>query len=182
VGGAKLVQNVLGKKENIGGVYMMKLTGVCFILVTLLFSASSNIEDHIETIEDSCQLKLDSDLIKTAKKGQLKGITVNLSSTKSNLEETYGEPDEIGFNNADYLKYDNCFFYIWNENKIGVMDIKIDYSVDKVKEVLGKPDFEGNPDAGFDEYVLGYKAGENYLYFKYQDKESTSGLLRFKKV
>lgn len=161
------------------------VTGLWFLCVLLIFSACNNSKGQAQkdTIKvNSCRLILDTDLLETAKKGQLKGISVNLSSSKSKLEESYGKPDETGFYNADYLKYDNCYFYIWDEDKIGVIDIKINFTVEKVREVLGKPDFEGKSDAGFDEYVLGYKAEENYLYFKYKDKDSTTGVLRFKKI
>ncbi|MDQ0920583.1 DUF4309 domain-containing protein [Paenibacillus sp. V4I5] len=187
---------------------LSKATGVCLLMSMLMFSACTNVEGPLQTQVavtnspakigteegksnllvvtenkgNSCQLILDKELLKTAEKGQLKGIKANLSSSKNELEESYGKPDVIGFENAEYLKYDNCYFYIWGENKISVIDIKINFSVEKVKEVLGKPDFEGSPDAGFDEYALGYKTEEYYLYFKYHDKESTVGVFRFKKL
>jgi hypothetical protein len=160
----------------------MRLRGFAFILVAIFVLTGCNVAEPTLKPDNSCSLVLDSELLKTANEGSLKSIKVKLFSAKSSLEELYGKPDEIGFNNAEYLKYGNCYFYIWEDSKIGVIDVEIDFSVDQVKETLGKPDFEGNPDAGFDEYTLGYKTGEYYLYFKYQDKESNTGIFRFKKI
>jgi len=115
-------------------------------------------------------------------KGQLKGLKVNLNHSRSELEQVYGQPDEVGFENADYLKYDNCYFYIWDENNIGVIDIKINESVEQVKKVLGEPDFEGNSDGGYDEYGLSYTTGDYSLYFMYEDAASTEGIVRIKSI
>lgn len=164
-----------------------KTTGICLLLSMLLLSACTKAEEpatpQIETgKENACRFSLDSELLETAEKGQLKGLKVNLNHSRSELEQAYGQPDEVGFENADYLKYDNCYFYIWDENKIGVIDIKINESVEQVKKVLGEPDSEGNSDGGYDEYGISYTTGDYSLYFMYEDAASTEGIVRIKSM
>lgn len=176
-----------------------KAAGICLLITILIITACTNAEaptpSQVKVAEEvsptaaviksnmnACQFTLDKDLLDTGEKGQLKGLNVNLSSSKSELKEAYREPDEIGFENVEYLKYDNCFFYIWDQDKIGVIDILVNFSVEQVKEILGTPDFEGISDAGYDEYGLSYQTGEYYLYFSYENKESTEGVFRIKGV
>jgi len=176
-----------------------KTTGICLLLSMLLLSAcaiaeepatpqietdkgKSSTEAAAESKGNACQFILDNELLETAEKGQLKGLKVNLNHSRSELEQAYGQPDEVGFENADYLKYDNCYFYIWDEDKIGVIDIKINESVEQVKKVLGEPDSEGNSDGGYDEYGFSYTTGEYSLYFMYEDAASTEGIVRIKSM
>jgi hypothetical protein len=170
---------------------MNRIIGVFSVILLLLLGCASNtvkqegeksdLTREENQVNSLCELVLDLDFINFAKKGRLKGLEIDLFSKQEQVEDIYGEPITTGFDNAKYLQYGDCFFYIWNEGEIGVIDIKNNYSVTEVKNILGNPDYEGNPDAGFDEYVLGYKAGEYYLYFKYSKPDSKYGLLRFKK-
>lgn len=155
------------------------------ILFITLFTGCIGKEDILVTSApeniNSCGLLLESDLLDFAKEGRLKGIQVALDTTREHLENVYGKPDQIGTDHGPYLNYDNCYFYIW-DNSVGVIGIKLPYSVNEIKDIMGEPDYEGEPDAGFDEYVLGYQASEYYLFFKYRNEDATSGVLRFKKT
>lgn len=130
--------------------------------------------------EGNCKLQIDQDFVQIASEGKLKGIEIELGIPRAKIIEKLGQPEMIGMRNAEYLNYSNCYFYIGDGERVGVIDVEIDLSVKKVKELLGKPHYEGWSEAGYKEYVLGYEAKEYYLYFKFANEMSTSGVLRFK--
>lgn len=100
--------------------------------------------------------------------------------SKQTLLEAWGEPDEIGQEHVEYLRYGPAHFYIWEGDRVGVIDVVFKGTADDVRGKLGVPAFDGASEAGVDEYMLGYETGRSYLYFKYTDKNADHGVLRFK--
>lgn len=169
------------KFESEGGIMKKLILSILFVTLLTGCVKKEVIELTNPPEYSPCRLLLENDLLDFAKDGRLKGIQVALDTTREDVEEAYGKPDHLQTEHGNpVLKYGNCYFYIW-EDRIGVIDVSIPYSVKDVKDIMGQPDYEGESDAGFDEYVLGYQASDYYLYFKYLNEEATSGVIRFKK-
>lgn len=124
-------------------------------------------------------LSVNNEFLSIASQGKLNGIEVPLGTTKQDLLNILGEPDEMGEGNTPYVKYSRTTFYL-KDDRVNVIDVGIDISPAKIKELLGKPDSDGMSDAGVTEYVVGYNAGSYFLFFKYSSQNADSGTLRFK--
>ncbi|WP_166542101.1 DUF4309 domain-containing protein [Paenibacillus lutrae] len=123
---------------------------------------------------------LDQDFIAEASKGKLKGIEIELNTSKRELLKKWGVPDEIGEVHSEFYRYGNVTLYFSADDVVHVIDVKLDLAPAQVRTVMGKADYDGISEGGYEEYMLGYKAGINYLYFTFQEENSTSGKLRFK--
>lgn len=119
------------------------------------------------------------DFLSAAKQGRLNGIEIPLGTSKQDLLNILGEPDEIGKVTAPYLKYADTTFY-FKDDVVNVIDVKIELPTDKIKELLGTPDLDGMSDAGTTEYIVGYDVDPYYLFFRYSSKEAETGRLTFK--
>lgn len=119
------------------------------------------------------------DFLSAAKQGKLNGIEIPLGTSRQDLLNILGEPDEIGKVTAPYLKYADTTFYL-KDDVVNVIGVKIELPADKIKELLGTPDLDGMSDAGTTEYIVGYDVDPYYLFFRYSSKEAETGRLTFK--
>ena len=104
------------------------------------------------------------DFLSAAKQGKLNGIEIPLGTSRQDLLNILGEPDEIGKVTAPYLKYADTTFYL-KDDVVNVIGVKIELPADKIKELLGTPDLDGMSDAGTTEYIVGYDDDPYYLFF-----------------
>ena len=79
------------------------------------------------------------DFLSAAKQGKLNGIEIPLGTSRQDLLNILGEPDEIGKVTAPYLKYADTTFYL-KDDVVNVIGVKIELPADKIKELLGTPD------------------------------------------
>ncbi|MGI6307508.1 MAG: stalk domain-containing protein [Dethiobacteria bacterium] len=150
------------------------------------FIEASSHEDTIVTIDfnnhigdQKNSLLINDNFLSAAKQGKLNGIEIPLGTSKQDLLNILGEPDEIGKVTAPYLKYADTTFYL-KDDVVNVIDVKIELPTDKIKELLGTPDLDGISDAGTTEYIVGYDVDPYYLFFRYSSKEAETGRLTFK--
>ncbi|MDF2923924.1 MAG: hypothetical protein K0R57_2838 [Paenibacillaceae bacterium] len=129
--------------------------------------------------EGENNLNINDQFLSAAQQGKLNGISIPLGTPKQQLLNILGEPDEIGKLNSPFLKYGNTTFYLLDDT-VNVIQVKIDLSTSKIKDLLGNPDLDGWSDAGTTEYIVGYDVDPYYLYFKYSSKEAETGTLLFK--
>lgn len=132
-----------------------------------------------ETNLNKNRLIMTKELLSIAQLGKLDGIELPLGATKEDILNTLGEPDQQGEDNAVFYKYGKSTFYLVEDILIGIA-VEHDFSVAKVKSILGTPDLDGMSDAGVTEYVVGYETGSYYLYFTYPSEGATTGKLLFK--
>jgi hypothetical protein len=152
------------------------------------FIETSSHEDTIVTIDfnkhigdQKNSLFINDDFLSAAKQGKLNGIKIPLGTSKQNLLNILGEPNKTGkiHIHTPYLKYAHTTFYL-KDDVVNVIDVKIELSIDKIKELLGTPDLDGMSDAGTTEYIVGYDVDPYYLFFRYSSKEAETGRLTFK--
>lgn len=128
-------------------------------------------------------LDIGSGFLESAAQGSLQGIKAKLGMTKQELIDHLGEPDLTGASHTEYVQYGKSLFYLWGEEKIlSVMDISYDTTVGQLKEALGTPDFDNVDDGATGNYVVGYQAGEYYVYFNFARADSDTCFVRYKKI
>lgn len=160
--------------ENVGGKVGFK-EGATYedttVTIELNQPGSSQESNNALTINDT--------FLSTAQQGTLNGISIPLGTSKQQLLNILGKPDETGELHSPFLKYGNTTFYLVND-AVNVIEVKVDLSIKQLKNVLGKPELDGLSDAGTTEYVVGYNVEPYYLYFKYNSTEAETGTLLFK--
>lgn len=124
-------------------------------------------------------LHINDEFLSAAQQGKLSGVAIPLGSAKQQLLNILGEPDETGKINSPFLKYGDTTFFLLND-AVNAIEVKVDLSIDKIKDLLGNPDLDGWSDAGTTEYIVGYNVEPYYLYFKYSSTEAETGTLLFK--
>lgn len=135
-----------------------------------------DVQDEISVVKS---IPFTKDRSKAVLADDLEKLDKLFSLTVSDLYSIYGEPNETGWYNGEYMAYDEILFYVY-ENKVTALSlfegeelfgIKFRPRYNDIVKALGKPnseefsEYDGN-------YSLSYKLGKYYLTFFAIDKNS----------
>ncbi|WP_159881549.1 DUF4309 domain-containing protein [Paenibacillus puerhi] len=125
---------------------------------------------------------ISDDFISIATQGKINGIDIPLGMSKEDVIKNLGEPDEIGKEHTEYLKYSATKFFIHDNSVLSIeTELPLSLSPKEIKDKLGHPDADEMSDIGPSEYLVGYRTGDYYLYFKFKTNGLQTKTLLLKK-
>lgn len=127
------------------------------------------------------KLVLGPKFLELAASGKIRGIEFGIGSGKEDVVAKWGKPDESGSRQTAYDQWRGYQYYFWQpDDKTGAIRVEgapVRYTVDEIKTLLGKPDWEGES-TDTTGWTLHYIAGKYELFFEAADKSgNVSGML-----
>ncbi|MDP5274247.1 DUF4309 domain-containing protein [Chengkuizengella axinellae] len=141
-------------------------------------------DETFEFSDLSCNLIVDTNLLKDASSGKLPGVDVSRGMSIQEIEQKYGEPDKIGNDISSgslYYHYNGCTFYFDPEDKVRTMTVKFKMTPTQFKELIGEEPYSEGISPINDNYGLYYQLENDYrFYIHFPTEESDKGLLLYK--
>lgn len=124
--------------------------------------------------------KLNKETLQLASQGILNGIDIPLATEQAEIEKRWGEPDERGVYEVDYIAYNaqNVVFHIY-QSTVSSITLLADVRLDEVTRILGSPGSEGTSMKDGTWSVV-YNSGEYEIYFSWETKNADSCRVLFK--
>lgn len=131
----------------------------------------------------SKKLVLDQEFMSYASKGQIKGIEFGINAPKEKVLQQWGEPHKTGSWQVPYCSWFDYFYFFANPGErvsaIRIGGGTIPYTLEQVRNALGKPVSEGANDVENGWYLY-YQAGDYEIYFNAEDENGPVRSLTFK--
>lgn len=124
--------------------------------------------------------KLNKETLQLASQGILNGIDIPLATEQAEIEKRWGEPDERGVYEVDYIAYNaqNVVFHIY-QSTVSSITLWADVRLDEVTRILGPPGSEGTSMKDGTWSVV-YYSGEYEIYFSWETKNADGCRVLFK--